>query len=344
MADESRTTGDKQHQSPEEKVHRSQTYLGILGELDVNTDQLNRRRQLIERLEKALTEHYQTRNRVFAYIFRFGHPRALISSGDISSFETTLSSVSSTEQINLIIHSPGGDGTIVEKMVEMTRSHLTGDNRKFRVIVPNIAKSAGTLLALGADTILMGYCSELGPIDPQLLVNVSGAWQQISAQSFVDARDNLMREIQQALQQKKDTVGYLQQLAGLNVPFTEECENLIEFSRKTASELLSRYMLRVKIPQETDRNKKAEEIAKKLLSKELFPVHGQFIDGKTARDKLELEVELLEKDDELWKLIWEYYVRCEIQMGIPLPQMPNYVKIKLFESTGVSLVTPDVQA
>jgi len=39
---------------------------------------------------------------------------------------------------------------------------------KFIVAVPRLAKSAGTLIALGADEIHMGIISELGPIDPQI--------------------------------------------------------------------------------------------------------------------------------------------------------------------------------
>jgi hypothetical protein len=75
------------------------------------------------------------------------------------------------------------------------------------------------------------------------------------------------------------------------------------------------------------------------LSKQLFPVHGQYIDGETAK-KLGLEVEVLDKDDVLWKLIWDYYIRCEVQMNIPL--QPGSIKTKLFESGNqVSLVAQD---
>jgi hypothetical protein len=67
----------------------------------------------------------------------------------------------------------------------------------------------------------------------------------------------------------------------------------------------------------------------------------QYIDGGTAKN-LGLEVELLDKDDPLWKAIWEYYVRCEVQMNIPLqPLQPQLIKTKLFESGSVSLVTQD---
>lgn len=327
--------------SPGDKLQRSQTYLGILSELDVNTGQWRKRQELIAKIEEVLSQRYQANNKVLAYIFRLGHPRAQISSADISSLEQTLASVSGAEQINLILHSPGGDGTIVEKVVEMCRAHCSGERKTFRVVVPNIAKSAATLIALGADKIVMGYCSELGPIDPQIPVTVSGVMQTVSAQSFVDARDNLLKEILRTARKKKPVVGYLQQLAGLNIPFTEECANWIEFSRKTAVALMDRYMLRKSIPQANQRKRKAEEIAEKLLSKKLFPVHGQFIDGRTARDELHLEIELLEREDPLWQLMWEYYCRCEIQMNVPLPQLPNVLKIKLFESRQVSLVTPD---
>jgi membrane-bound ClpP family serine protease len=185
-------------------------------------------------------------------------------SNDIPSLADILNSVSGAEQINLVLHSPGGDPTIVEKLVDMSRSHLSGENRKFRVIVPNIAKSAATVLALGADTILMGYCSELGPIDPQVQIAVSGVIQWVSALAFVESRDRLMAEIADATKKRKPTAGLLQQLAGLNIPFTEEMENWVYFAGKTAESLLNKYMLRSKFPQTRTRKKKAEQIARNL--------------------------------------------------------------------------------
>ncbi len=213
-----------------------------------------------------------------------------MNTADIPSLEAVLSSISGANQINLLLHSPGGDGTLVEKMVEMCRTHLSGQNGKLRVIVPNIAKSAATLLTLGADQILMGYCSEIGPIDPQVSTTVSGMPQWVSAFAFVEARDKLMDKIADASKKKEPTVGLLQQLAGLNIPFTDEMENQIGFAKKTAITLLDKYMLVPGFPDKKKRAKKASEIAEKLLSKQLFPVHGYYIDGSTAK-KLGLEVE-----------------------------------------------------
>lgn len=297
--------------NPIAKAQQTPAFMSIVTELDVNRDQLNKRQALILDIENALSAHYGATNKLIAYTFRFGHPRASINSADVVPLETVFKSVSGAQQINVLIHSPGGDGTIVEKMVDMCRTHLVGNDTKLRVIVPNIAKSAATLFALGADEILMGYLSELGPIDPQVPVVVSGTTQWISALAFVEARDDLMVAIAKALKKGEPIAGFQQQLASLNIPFTRDMENQIEFSRKTAVSLLDRYMLRQKFPNAKARLKKANEIAKKLLSKQLFPVHGHLISAATVKKELELEVTLLPQSDPVWELIWHYYVRAE---------------------------------
>lgn len=325
---------------PIKKAQQTPAFVNVINELDVNRDQLNKRQQIIREIENRFTSKYGVSNRNVSYIFRFGHPRASINSADIPSLETILNSVSGAQQINVILHSPGGDGAIIEKMVDMCRSHLSGGNRKLRIIVPNIAKSAATVFALGADTIIMGYCSELGPIDPQVPVVVSGMTQWVSALAFVESRDSLMKQIGEATKKREPTTGLLQQLAGLNIPFTHEMENQIAFAQKTASKLLARYMLVPKITNAGSRLKKANEIAQKLLSKQLFPFHGHFINAATAKDELELEVEIFDQTDKLWELIWEYYIRAEVQMNIPI--QPSMIKIKLIESAEASLITQDI--
>jgi Serine dehydrogenase proteinase len=253
-------------------------------------------------IEAALTARYGASNRIMSYFVRFDHRRAMMSSADIASIENMLNTITGAEQINVLLHSPGGDPTVIEKMIHMCRMHMSGTQPKLRVIVPNVAKSAATLFALGADTILMGYCSELGPIDPQVPISVSGVTQWVSAFAFVGSRDKLMEQLAEAVKKKEPTAGYLTQLASLNIPFTHEMENWIEFSRKTGATLLNKYMLKPKFPKAAQRQKKADSIAEKLLSKQLFPVHPQFINGETARN-LGLEVELLGKDEPLWDLL-----------------------------------------
>ncbi|MGB3252265.1 SDH family Clp fold serine proteinase [Buttiauxella gaviniae] len=65
----------------------------------------------------------------------------------------------------LILRSPGGN---VEPAFLISKICIRCKNGKFKVVVPAEAKSAATLLSLGADEIHMGGMSELGPIDPQI--------------------------------------------------------------------------------------------------------------------------------------------------------------------------------
>jgi hypothetical protein len=323
------------------KVNTQPVFVSVLNECNVNIDQLARRQKLIGVIEDLLTKRFGGTNRLVTYTMRFGHQRTMMHTADVPSLQSILSSVAGADQINLQIHSPGGDGTIAEKLVDMCRSYLSNTpNRKFRVIVPNLAKSAATILALGADEILMGHISELGPIDPQIPMIVSGATQWVSAFAFVEARDNLVKEINQAAQKKQPTVALLQQLANLNIPFTNEMEKQIDFGRKTATTLLGKFMLQSKYPQSKARGKKAAEIAEMLLSKQLFPSHGHYISGSTAK-QMGLEAEVLNKDDELWEKIWEYYIRTEVQMNIALQPGP-LIKTKLFESRTASLTNQDM--
>lgn len=327
--------------SPEEKFKNTPIFMATLNELNVNADQYARRQKLITEIEAALTARFNANNRLVSYVLRFGHSRTQMTTGDVPHLEAALNSISGAEQINLLLHSPGGDGSIIEKMVNMCRRHLSGQNTKFRVIVPNVAKSAATVFTLGSDQIIMGYCSELGPIDPQVPIVVSGMTQWVSALAFVEARDKLLEQIAAATKKKEPTIGLLQQLSGLNIPFIGEMENQIGFARKTAITLLSKYMLKPMHPKTQERNRKAAAIADKLLSKQLFPSHGHYIDSMTAKN-LGLEVDILEKEDALWKLIWDYYIRCEVQMNIPLAPGP-IIKTKLFESGNkISLVMQDM--
>jgi hypothetical protein len=131
-----------------------------------------------------------------------------------------------------------------------------------------------------------------------------------------------------------------EQINLLNAPFIDEMENQMAFAKKTAVTLLNKYMLVPVHKNSATRKKNAEAIAQQLLSKELFPVHGHYINGQTAKG-MGLQIDLLDREDPLWQLIWDYYMRCELQMNIPL--QPPLIKTKLFESGNqVSLVSQDM--
>lgn len=69
-----------------------------------------------------------------------------------------------TKGLDLILHTPGGDTAATESIVQYLRSMFGSD---IRAIVPQIAMSAGTMIACSCSEIIMGKHSNLGPIDPQ---------------------------------------------------------------------------------------------------------------------------------------------------------------------------------
>ena len=92
---------------------------------------------------------------------------APVDRSDTLGFVDMLHNARKGEPIDLMLHTPGGDVDAAEKLITLVRSQV-GEEGQLRVIVPDFAKSAGTLISLGATTILMSDCSELGPIDPQI--------------------------------------------------------------------------------------------------------------------------------------------------------------------------------
>lgn len=67
--------------------------------------------------------------------------------------------------LDLILHTPGGETAATESIVDYLRSMF---GRDIRAIVPQIALSAGTMIACACKEIVMGKQSSLGPIDPQI--------------------------------------------------------------------------------------------------------------------------------------------------------------------------------
>ncbi len=126
-------------------------------------------------------EHVTDR-RLIAYV---AGPATSITGIDIPPFVDLLDDVESGKPVDLLLHTPGGDVDQAERIVLLCRKRV-GD-AEFRVIVPDSAKSAGTLIAIAADEIVMGDPSELGPIDPQIFITTaSGEDMARPAQSFLD--------------------------------------------------------------------------------------------------------------------------------------------------------------
>ena len=87
-----------------------------------------------------------------------------INDSDITGFMNAINGLDCSKGLDLILHTPGGSPTATEGIVKYLHKKF-GNN--IRIIVPQMAMSAGTMLACASSSIVMGSHSYLGPIDPQ---------------------------------------------------------------------------------------------------------------------------------------------------------------------------------
>lgn len=199
-------------------------------------------------------------------------------------------------ELDLVLHSPGGSAQAAEQILEYLRTRFD----YIRAIVPLQAKSAATMIALGCDEILMGAHSELGPIDPQILVPVP------EGSRFAPAHA-ILRDFERAKVQCKQDVSsiaawtpILRSYAGGLIEF---CNQAIQLSVEVVGSWLERYMLRhddMNIT-ETERIEKATQIAEWFGSEksyDRFRTHGRPIRYPELQS-IGLRVRRLEDDDAL---------------------------------------------
>jgi ATP-dependent protease ClpP protease subunit len=91
---------------------------------------------------------------------------AVIDRDDTAGFMELLHNIAPETNIDLLLHTRGGDVDAAEKLLTLVQATVGAE--ELRVIIPDFAKSAGTLMCLGADLLLMSDSSELGTIDPQI--------------------------------------------------------------------------------------------------------------------------------------------------------------------------------
>ena len=95
----------------------------------------------------------------------------------------------SFEELDLVIHSSGGDIDSAYQIAELLRLHA----KKINACVPYYAKSAATLLCISSDEIIMDELAQLGPLDAQVRAGKKGGGQYVSALNPFKALEQLQK-------------------------------------------------------------------------------------------------------------------------------------------------------
>jgi hypothetical protein len=242
-------------------------------------------------------------------------PDALIARSDTAYFNDLLYPLSMHTSVDLLLHTPGGDIDAAEKLMSILRSRI-GVGR-LRVFVPDFAKSAGTLMAIGADQVVMGDTSELGPIDPQVTItDGDGNRTTQSIQAYLDAYDQLTTR----LQKDPDDIAARLEFNKLEPDRIVHFQAVKARARLFAESQMQRGMCR--------ENGKHTSIATRLLDTKAWPGHGQVIDADEA-ERIGITVMRLLPSDPLWDGIWRLY--CLQRLAVKDGE-------KLFESEYASLI------
>jgi ATP-dependent protease ClpP protease subunit len=241
---------------------------------------------------------------------------APIDRDDLLGIVDLLHRVQAGADLDLLLHTPGGDIDAAEKLILTIRN--TVGTATLRIVVPDFAKSAGTMMAVGADRIVMSDTSELGPIDPQVALQ-DGKGNRIwhSVQHYLDA----YQAASDALKVNPSDVPAQIMLGKLDPATIKKFESLRDRARRIAEDQLKLGMFR----NGGNNTKTASELinTKKWLS------HGQMISWQDAKDpSLELVVDYLAPRSDEWQQIWHLY--CLQRLAVNDTQ-------KLFESEHVSI-------
>jgi len=228
-------------------------------------------------------------------------PFVSLSPEDVDGLMATLHGMDWDKPLALILHTPGGVTNAAETVVAYIRSKF----QRLEVIVPTFAMSAGTMIALAADTIVMGRQSQLGPIDPQM--SIGG--RMISARAVVEQFERAKRDI--VGDPDEGTKGDLLMahvwapvLATIGPALLQEAQNALEYSERIVSEWLATYMFHDR----ADAIEHAKKVAAYFNDASRHLSHGRRIDRNECRlPELELVIEDLEDNQSLQEEVLTLY-------------------------------------
>jgi ClpP class serine protease len=190
---------------------------------------------------------------------------------------TTIHKLDRSKGLDLFLHTPGGSVAATESIVDYLRKMFGAD---IRAIIPQIAMSAGTMIACACEHVVMGKQSNIGPIDPQ--------FGGIAAQGVLE-------EFQQAIEAIKadpHSIPMWQAIVGKYHPtFIGDCQKAVDLSEQLVKSWLASGMF-AKIP---NAEPVITAIAEALGSHSKTKMHSRHVHTEEAK-AIGLRVLTLEED------------------------------------------------
>lgn len=171
-----------------------------------------------------------------------------IHDADKMGFMAVINGLDKDKGLDLFLHTPGGSISATESIVHYLKSIFGND---IRAIVPQIAMSAGTMIACSCKEIVLGKHSNLGPIDPQL--------GGVPAHGIVEEFDQAKKEV---LADQNTILIWREILSKYNPTLIGECKKAIQWSDTMVTKWLKDNMFL----NQDDAQAKADKVVNELGS------------------------------------------------------------------------------
>ncbi len=215
---------------------------------------------------------------------------------DKNGFMATIHELDRSIGLDLILHSPGGSIAATESIIDYLHQMFSNN---IRAIIPQLAMSGGTIIALSTKEIIMGKHSNLGPIDPQ----IGGLPAHGILEEWKKAREDVELNPVLATVWNPILQKYSPSLIG-------ECEKAIKWSNELVKDCLVSCMFEG----DSDAGTKADKIVQELGDHALTLSHGRHISFEAIKNA-GIKVMALEDDPALQDAVLCVHHTCIQTLG-----------------------------
>ncbi|MBM3746231.1 MAG: S49 family peptidase [Acidobacteria bacterium] len=207
-----------------------------------------------------------------------------INDEDMNGFMMAVHRLDRSRGLDLFLHTPGGSIASTQAIVRYLQMMF---DCNIRAVVPQIAMSAGTMIACSCKSILLGKQSSLGPVNPHVRGIPAAA---------------VLKEFQQALQEcRAEPAAILvwrEILQQYRPTFLSQCQQAIAWTKQFVEGQLESVMF----AGETDAKVRAASVFRRLSDYRQNKTHERHISPAECQ-KIGLKVEMIEGDNSLQDLV-----------------------------------------
>jgi hypothetical protein len=212
-----------------------------------------------------------------------------INDEDVHAFMEATAGLSG-KSLDLILHTGGGSAEATDAIVSYLRQKYPND---IRIIIPQAAMSAGTMLACASNEIVMGKQSSIGPIDPQFILQTSIGMQSTPAQAILEQFQKAQTDCRN---NPNNLNSWLPMLSQYGPALLVICQEQIEFGQQLVESWLTEYMFK------GEKTNAPKTIAEYLSSHANFKTHGKHLNINKAIE-IGLKIFPLEQNQDFQDLI-----------------------------------------